>query len=603
MRANLLRDVTASSGSGRAVLAAVRAALRGTARFGALAFAVAVLILGPAPPPGAAGTPSGTWVYLRGGEVPSTNERLVEVLAVGDVMTGRGLAGRPDLFAHVSGELQAADLTIGNLEGAIAAGPPAGVLPSGELTAVASPAARTPAAEPLTLLLPLETPATLAEAGFDLLGLANNHALDAGHEGLAETRRRLQAAGLEPVETDRAGVREIDSLTLATLAWDDLGAPDREALLAAVSDARAAADIVLVLVHWGQEYQRHPALPQRELAEELLEAGVDVVLGSHPHVVQDLRIVQPLEMGGRPRLVAYSLGNFVFDQGWDDTAQGLALRLLFDDEGLRAAQALPLWTAPRPSWMAPDSSAALLDRILRPERLGFACSAEACAPVEIPDDTRSGIFGSGTIDLTGDGVPEIIRRQGEAVEVLQEGRSVWRSPSEWKVRDLALGDPNQDGRYEALLAVDKAEGTSQPFVVGYRGGTYHDLWGGSAVHAPILEVELGDLDGDGLEELAAIEAAPEGSARYLTLWRWHGWGFSLVWRSPPGEYRDLILLPAENGRPVRLSVLGGQPRGRVRSALSTVGRPQRSRKLYRPRSPSLSTSSTSRPTFCRAIAC
>jgi hypothetical protein len=65
---------------------------------------------------------------------------------------------------------------------------------------------------------------------------------------------------------------------------------------------------------------------------------------------------------------------------------------------------------------------------------------------------------------------------------------------------------------------------------------------------------LGDLDGDGLEELAAIESAPDGSARYLTVWRWHGWGFSLVWRSPAGEYRDLILLPAENDQPARLSV-------------------------------------------------
>jgi poly-gamma-glutamate synthesis protein (capsule biosynthesis protein) len=499
---------------------------------------------------------------LRGGEPPTANERLVEVLAVGDVMTGRGLAGRPDLFAHVSGELQAADLTIGNLEGAVAsealgesaAGEPTvGALVPSEPPQGESRVVGPQSVEPLLLLLPPETPAMLAEAGFDLLGLANNHALDAGPAGLAETRLRLRAARLEPVEATRPVVREIGGLTLAALAWNDLGAPNRAALLAAVSEARAAADIVLVLVHWGQEYQRHPALPQRELAGELFGAGADVVLGSHPHVVQDLQLVEPRQTEGRPRLVAYSLGNFAFDQGWDDTAQGLALRLLLDAEGLRAAQALPLWTAPRPRWMNPES-AALLARILPPERLGFACSADTCEAVEVLDETRSGIFGSGAIDLTGDGVPEIIRRQGEAVEVLQRGQSVWHTPPEWKIRDLALGDPNQDGRFEALLAVDKAEGTSQPFVVGYRGGTYHDLWGGSPVHAPILEVELGDLDGDGLEELAAIEAAPDGSARYLTVWRWHGWGFSLVWRSPPGDYRDLLLLPPEGGQPARLSV-------------------------------------------------
>jgi hypothetical protein len=208
--------------------------------------------------------------------------------------------------------------------------------------------------------------------------------------------------------------------------------------------------------------------------------------------------------------------------------------------------------------MSADSAMALLDRILPPERLGYTCVEDACEPVLVPDNSMSGTFASGAIDLTGDGVPEIIRRQGTAVEVLQEGRSAWRSDPEWQVRDLALGDPNDDGRYEILLAVDKpapsGAPTSHPFVVGYRGGAYRDLWGGSPVHAPILEVELGDLDGDGSDELAAIEAPIDSAARYLTVWRWHGWGFSLVWRSPPGEYHDLILLPADDDQPARLSV-------------------------------------------------
>lgn len=517
---------------------AVEAAFRAAGRLGALAFLVAALLLGPPPASGASSSTSDGWIYLRGGEVPAANERLVEILAVGDVMTGRGLAGMPDLFAHVSDTLQGADLTIGNLEGAISAAP----VP----------------ADSVWLHLPLSTPATLSEAGFDLLGLANNHALDAGRAGLAETRRLLRAAGLEPVEGESAVVREIDGLTLAFLAWNDLGTPDHDALLSAVRSARATADIVVVLVHWGREYQRHPDLLQGDLASELVAAGVDVVVGAHPHVVQDLRIVQPVAASGRTQLIAYSLGNFAFDQGWDDTGQGLGLRLLFDAAGLRAAQALPLRTAPRPSWMSPDSAAALLARIVPPERLGFECIEDTCEAVDIPDDSRSGIFASGAIDLTGDGAPEIIRRREDAVEILQGGQSVWRSPPEWQVRDLALGDPNDDGRYEALLAVDKpgpsGTPTSQPFVIGYRNGIYRDLWGGSPVGAPILEVELADLDGDGVEELAAIEAPLEGSARYVTVWRWHGWGFSLVWRSPPGGYHDLIVLPGEDSQPARLSI-------------------------------------------------
>jgi hypothetical protein len=525
----------------KVIAAAVGRRLRPAARFGALALAAVSLSLGPSRPSGAAGSEPGAWVYLRDGRPLRANEHAVDVLAAGDLMPGRGLAGTPGLFAGVADTLRGASLAVGNLEGAVASAPLAGG--SAPASDLAGP-----------LVLPLDTPAQLARAGFDLLSLANNHSLDAGPAGLEETRRRLADAGLGAVAQGGVVERQIGGMTFDFVAWNDLGTPDGEPLLETVRQARSRADVVVVMVHWGQEYQRHPVLPQRQLAAALLEAGVDAVLGAHPHVVQDLQLVPPAGAGDRARLVAYSLGNFAFDQGWDDTAQGLALRLWFDAGGLRAVQALPLWAAPRPRWMAPDSAAALLARIAPPERIGFTCSADACRPAEVPGEVRSGIFTSGAIDLTGDGVPELVRLQGSEAEILQGGQVVWRSPPEWRVRDLALGDPNADGRYEVLLAVDGAGGTSQPFVIGYRGRLYRQLWGGSPVSDPIFEVALADLDGDGSDELAAIEAVPGGAARALTVWRWHGWGFSLVWRSPPGAYHDLIVLPAAGDQPVRLSV-------------------------------------------------
>jgi hypothetical protein len=525
----------------KAMTSIVGRALKPVVRFGALAFAAASLTLGLPPPSGAAGQTAGAWVYLRDGQPPAAAEGAVEVLAVGDIMPGRGLAGRPDLFAGVSDTLQSASLTLGNLEGAVATAPMAGGSAPGPAT-------------PGALLLPLDTPGMLARAGFDLLSLANNHTLDAGPAGLAETRRRLAAAGLGSVDDGAVVERRLGGLTFAFIGWNDLGEPDRSPLLAAVRRARSQADVVLVTVHWGQEFQRHPVLPQRDLAHQLLEAGADAVLGSHPHVVQDLQVAPQAGAAGRAQLVAYSLGNFTFDQGWDDTAQGLALRLWFDANGLRAAKALPLWTAPRPRWMDPASAAALLARVAPPQRIGFTCSADACQPADVPAEARSGLFTSGAIDLTGDGVPELVRLQGAQAEILRGGQVVWRSPPGWQVRDLALGDPSHDGRYEALMAVDGPNGASQPFVIGYRGGLYRQLWGGSPVSDPIFEVELADLDGDGLDELAALEAAPGGAGRTLTVWRWHGWGFSLVWRSPPGAYHDLIVLPAGAGHPARLSV-------------------------------------------------
>jgi hypothetical protein len=221
-------------------------------------------------------------------------------------------------------------------------------------------------------------------------------------------------------------------------------------------------------------------------------------------------------------------------------------------------------------------------------RLGFACdsqtvrlsSVEACRPVNVPQVPKTGPFRTGAIDLTGDGVAEQVRLEEQQVIVCRDGVEVWRGLPEWRVVDLALGDPNDDGRSELLLALCKpdaagvprdstepssrdfvelsrdaqAEGleVSHPFIIGYHEGAYRILWGGSAVADPIREVELGDVDGDGMQELIVLEERGDGCA--VTVWRWHGWGFSLMWHSPPGRYRDLALIAGEAGHPPIISV-------------------------------------------------
>jgi hypothetical protein len=147
----------------------------------------------------------------------------------------------------------------------------------------------------------------------------------------------------------------------------------------------------------------------------------------------------------------------------------------------------------------------------------------------------------------------------QEVRIYRDGELVWRSPPEWTVLDMALGDPNDDGRGEVLLALNKPgpQGalTSHPFILGYRGGSYRLLWGGSAVSDPLLEVELGDLDGDGVQELVVLDKPLGGAAQTVSVWRWHGWGFSQLWRGPEGAYQDVILLPGEDGGPSRISVV------------------------------------------------
>ena len=534
------------------------------------------------PPPAvtAPGLAAYPWLYLRDGRALDAGEQVVEVIATGDVMPGRGVAGEQQPFAAVAPWLRAFSppglhpsrprLVLGNLECVIATG------------GVARPG-------PYRLRAPLPAAGARRDAGFDVLGLANNHTLDYGPAGLAETMANLEEAGIDTVgagptleAASQPLIRRSGEVRLAFLAFNAVPDPaahlggegwtvatwDPARARAAIAQARTQAEAVIVSIHWGYEYDLRPDPAQREMAQTMLEAGADLVVGHHPHVVQgtmtrlaDFRSLQKTSEVWRDGFVAYSLGNFVFDQQQGEARQGLALRAYLDRQGLRAVQALPLWAGPRPRLMDLDEAAALLARV-QPQlpRLGFACDGEACSPTTVLQATQAGPFRAGAIDLTGDGVAESVRLLDGQVVVYSQGAEAWRGLPEWRVVDLALGDPNDDGRGELLLALWKPDGKgvsrSHPFVAGYREGAYRVLWGGSAVPDPIHEVELGDVDGDGVQELVVLEE--RDGARAVSVWRWHGWGFSLTWRSPAGHYRDLALLPGGAGDPSKISV-GAEP--------------------------------------------
>ncbi len=109
---------------------------------------------------------------------------------------------------------------------------------------------------------------------------------------------------------------------------------------------------------------------------------------------------------------------------------------------------------------------------------------------------------------------------------------------------MAAGDPNNDGRNEIVLALNKEDNSgepkSHPFIIGYRGGIYRQIWGGSAVRYPIFELELLDLDSDRSEELVVLEKRTHYQ-KAVTIWKWNGWVFSQLWSSPEGRYEELTV--------------------------------------------------------------
>lgn len=556
-----------------------------------LAIAVGLAPASPQLPGGNVDLSNYPWIFLREGELPELTEDLIELIIVGDVMLGRGLGNRADLFERVSSWTASADLFVGNLESVIGVSEGISVLDANEAVSgsFGGVANRLPLENPLEMLLrqplyliaPPGSVAILQTAGFDVLGMANNHALDGGAEYLKESSLKLRRAGIDVVGAgpglDKASwpiIRRINGIAIAILAFTatpplsedselewKVAIWDRERVIDAIRHAHSQSDFVIVLMHWGDEYIPRESAWQREIAEDLVQAGADLIVGHHPHTVQGSELFgKPAflqDSVDRVRLVAYSLGNFVFDQYSPEALPGVALRVFLDSQGLRAVQALPVASAPKPILIPAENVSKILERLLpEPVRVMFSCAYQGCVVVQQlssesnPINSAIAIPWSGQIDLTGDGKPESIRRQDNGLLILQGNSEVWKSPIDWNIVDFALGDPNDDGREEVVLALHKPDPSgvvkSHPFILGFRGGMYRLMWGGSAVAQPIREVEIGDVDGDGVQELVVIEDQKDGK-QTLGVWRWHGWGFSLVWRSRPALFQDLKLV-LSNGR-------------------------------------------------------
>jgi poly-gamma-glutamate synthesis protein (capsule biosynthesis protein) len=181
----------------------------------------------------------------------------------------------------------------------------------------------------------------LRDAGFDVVSVANNHAMDAGPEALDRMLRRLRALGITPtgVRTDAGqdvAIVHANGLRVGFLAYSwfvgdfppAAGLPliagtDRAEMVADIARARPAVDYLVVSLHMGLEGARHASEPQRQKARAAIDAGADLVVGHHPHVPQELERYR-----GKP--IAYSLGDFVFDHP-DVSVEGAMLEVALRD--------------------------------------------------------------------------------------------------------------------------------------------------------------------------------------------------------------------------------------------------------------------------------
>jgi len=271
----------------------------------------------------------GIFCTLSGSQVQNNT---VTLALVGDLMLGRGVAethqaaGWEGIFMDIHPELQIADIALGNLESPLGTSPDC-INGSRGYNLCADDSATD----------------ALASAGFDMLVTANNHHYDCGLDNPSSTRDILNAAGITALDENNSPLeKQVRGIKLAFLAYDDIShALDKPKVLSTIQEAASINDVVIVSMHWGMEYQGGPTSRQKRLAREISRAGADLVWGHHPHVLQRMEWIER-NNDQPPTLVAYSLGNALFDQTYTtDTRQSVILQVKIDKEGVASVNATP----------------------------------------------------------------------------------------------------------------------------------------------------------------------------------------------------------------------------------------------------------------------
>ncbi len=266
-------------------------------------------------------------------------EELVKIIMAGDILLHEKVSdsGKMDdgtynynhLFANLKDEISSADLALVNQE-VILGGTEIGLSGYPNFNGA------------------YEVGDALTEAGFDVILHATNHALDKGKNGLLNcisfwktSYPNIGVVGIQQTkaEQDAVYVKEVNGIKIAILNYtygtNGISLPtdmpfavnllEKEQVSEDVTKAKEVADFIVVCPHWGTEYTHGISNSQREWAEYFASLGVDLVLGTHPHVIEPIEWVEK-EDGSRKTLVYYSIGNFI--NSTNETGAGVGDRML-----------------------------------------------------------------------------------------------------------------------------------------------------------------------------------------------------------------------------------------------------------------------------------
>lgn len=321
-------------------------------------------------------------------EVKEEGDKVIEkkrltLLAAGDIMLDRTmllLAQKHNDFGYafrlISSTLREADLRVVNLEGPITTNKSiANGVGGARFSFTFSPKVTT----------------TLKE-NFDIVSLANNHTTNFGFEGLEQTKKFLDEAGIgwfgDPNNREGqklSAIVEKNGIKIGFVGFHELIGTGFDNVITEIKNIRPEVDIIIAYPHWGTEYITDRVnTAQKQEAYAMIDAGVDIVIGAHPHVIQPIELYK-----GKP--IFYSLGNFVFDQYFSlETMQGLLLSLTLEKDSEKIDAQIKLI----PVHINTQSQPLVADTTEREQILS------ALARVSIGDETLRQWVSTGTLEIT-----------------------------------------------------------------------------------------------------------------------------------------------------------------------------------------------------------
>lgn len=246
----------------------------------------------------------------------------IRILFLGDLMFDRGIRqfaeknGNDFIFQKIHGFLLKHDLAVANLEGPIT---------DNQSISVNSAVGST---NNYFFTFPKSLAKTLFDENIKLVNLGNNHISNFGQEGLISTEKYLKKSGIDYFGQDsQSFIKEIGGVKIAFVGYNQFAFEGAEPLaVEEIKNAKKLSDIVVLYAHWGEEYYKNPPEYVVESAHKFIDGGADLIIGSHPHVIQNSETYNG-------KKIYYSLGNFVFDQYFSqETRKGMGVILKIEPD-------------------------------------------------------------------------------------------------------------------------------------------------------------------------------------------------------------------------------------------------------------------------------